>query len=68
MAIGQSKKILVTMQEIVDYTGRNKKTVEGLIAAHNFPAIKDQGRWTANTDLIDRWYERRIEAQTCGGI
>ena len=61
----QSTKILVTMQEIVDYSGRNRKTIKNWIIKDNFPAILDNGRWTANTELIDKWHERRIESATC---
>ncbi len=61
----QSEKILVTMEEIATYTGRNRKTIRDWIETANFPAIKDDGRWTANAELIDRWNRRRIEKLTC---
>lgn len=63
----QSEKILVTMEDIASYTGRNKKTILEWIDTMNFPAVKVNGRWTANTELIDSWHKLSIEKSTCKG-
>lgn len=54
-------KILVGMQEIEKYVGRPANTIKLWIRDNNFPAIKINGRWESNTDLIDSFQRRRIE-------
>jgi len=56
------EKILVGMQEIEKYTGRPANTIKQWIRDNNFPAIKINGRWESNTELIDAYQRRRIEA------
>jgi hypothetical protein len=57
-------KILVTMGEIEAYTGRPGNTIKRWVKENNFPAIKIDGRWESNTDLIDNFQRRRIENMT----
>lgn len=57
-------KILVTMAEIEEYTGRSGKVIKQWIKDHNFPAVMIDGRWESNTDLIDSFQRRRIEKMT----
>ncbi|MGB3212464.1 MAG: hypothetical protein WBB19_17320 [Desulforhopalus sp.] len=64
----QSEKILVTMEEIAAYTGRNKKTIMEWVGNDNFPAVKEKGRWTAHADLIDIWHKQNIEKMVCGEV
>ena len=55
-------KLLIGMDAIEDYTGRNKRTIRKWVEQNNFPAIKIDGRWESNTALIDQWRLRRIKA------
>jgi hypothetical protein len=59
-------KILVGMQEIEKYVGRPGNTIKQWIRDNNFPAVKINGRWESNTDLIDAYRLRRIEELLCG--
>lgn len=52
---------LLGMKEIMDYTGRNRIIVMKWIENDNFPAVKVDGRWESDTDLIDEYRRRRIE-------
>ncbi len=54
------------MQEITAYSGRNKATVKRWIAEENFPAVKIDGRWESNTELIDEYRCRRINKAVRG--
>ncbi len=58
--------ILVTMDEIADYAGRNKKVIKKLIEEEGFPAIKTDGRWESNTELIDDFQRQRIKRMLGG--
>jgi predicted transcriptional regulator len=58
---------LLTMREITEYTGRNRATIKRWIREDNFPAVKIDGRWESNTDLIDEFRHRRIERAVNGG-
>lgn len=55
---------LVTMDEIEQYTGRNRKVIKQWVKEQNFPAAKIDGRWESHTDLIDIHCKRRIEELT----
>lgn len=57
----KSTKMLIGMNEIAEYTGRNWAIVIKWIENDNFPAVKIDGRWESNTDLIDEYQRRRIE-------
>lgn len=59
----KESKILVTMQEIAAYTGRPGNTIKEWVRDHNFPAVKIDGRWESNTELIDNFQRRRIEGR-----
>lgn len=56
----KNEKMLLTMDEICTYAGRNKRTIKRLIKEEGFPAIKTDGRWESNTDLIDSYQRERI--------
>jgi len=64
----RSEKILITMDEIEDYTGRNRKLIKRWIAKDNFPAVKVDGRWQSSTALIDSWNDRYIMGLTVEGL
>ena len=65
--MGDKNKILVGMGEIVKYTGRPGNTIKQWIKKDNFPAVKIDGRWESNTELIDNFQRRRIETMTGNG-
>lgn len=56
----RSGKILVTINTIADYYGRDAKTVKHLIKTDNFPAIFECGRWISYADLVDDYTKRKI--------
>jgi hypothetical protein len=62
--MAKNSKILVNMSEIVGYTGRPANTIKSWVRKHNFPAVKIDGRWESNTELIDNFQRRRIEDLT----
>lgn len=62
----QKGQMLVGMDAIENYVGRNKQTIRKWIAGENFPAIKVDGRWESNTALIDEFRQRRI-VSACNG-
>jgi hypothetical protein len=70
--MAKNNKILVSMSEIVAYTGRPGNTIKQWVKKYNFPAVKINGRWESNTDLIDNFQRRRIEdmigGSTDGGV
>ena len=68
MVMKKPVNTLLTMQEITAYTGRNRATVKRWIAEENFPAVKIDGRWESNTELIDEYQRRRIERAVSGRV
>jgi hypothetical protein len=62
--MARNSNILVNMSEIVAYTGRPANTIKAWVKKHNFPAVKIDGRWESNTELIDNFQKRRIEVMT----
>lgn len=63
----KNEKMLLTMDEICTYTGRNERTIKKWVNDEGFPAIKKDGRWESNTDLIDSHLRQRIENELgCG--
>ena len=60
----RSGKILVGMNAIADYWGRDRKTGKGMIEKDGFPATMVNVRWESHTDLIDNYKYRRIAAAT----
>lgn len=61
----ETGKMLITMDEISKYVGRNERTIRKWVKAENFPAVKVDGRWESNTILIDRFRQQRINNR-CG--
>lgn len=55
------------MSEIVAYAGRSANTIKVWIREQNFPAVKIDGRWESNTELIDNFQRIRIENMTGSG-
>jgi hypothetical protein len=53
---------LVGMDAIEDYAERNRKTIKKWIVEDHFPAVLVDGRWESNTELIDQYFRRKIEA------
>jgi predicted DNA-binding transcriptional regulator AlpA len=51
----RSKKLLVQMQEIVDFTGIAKVTIKKMHETVGFPAKKLNGTWYSSTDAIEQW-------------
>ena len=65
--MANQEKILVGMKEIEQYVGRPGNTIKLWIRDNNFPAVKINGRWESNTELIDTYRRRRIESMIgCG--
>lgn len=56
----RSGKILVGMNAIGDYYGRDVKTIKFLIEKDNFPATMVCSRWVSHSDLIDDYQKLRI--------
>lgn len=56
----ESGRTLNGMKEITDYVGRHKSVIRKWVEEDNFPAVKIDGRWEANTVLIDRFRQKRI--------
>jgi len=59
--VKKSTTRLLGMKEIAEYTGRSPKIVIKWSENDNFPAVKIDGQWESNTDLIDGYQLRRIE-------
>ncbi len=59
--MGKTGPILVTLEEIAEYTGRNRKTIKKWVEEENFPAVKVDGRWESNRELIDEFQRQRIK-------
>ncbi|CAG36306.1 hypothetical protein [Desulfotalea psychrophila] len=57
--------ILVGMDQITAYAGRNKETIRQAIVSRGFPAVKVRGRWESNSQLIEEWQRKQIVAG-CG--
>ena len=65
MTLARSKKILIGMQEIVDFTGISKENIRRMSEptpeelkkepVPRFPAEKILGTWYAHTDAIEDW-------------
>ena len=53
---------LTGMKAITDYVKRSEVTVLKLIRAEDFPAKKLGGIWESDTELIDEWRKKKIEA------
>lgn len=56
----EQKKILVSIEAIAKYFGRSKNTVKDLVKSDNFPAVKIDGRWESNTELVDTYQRNRV--------
>ena len=56
--------MLLGLDEIETYTGRNRRTIKKWVKEDHFPAAKIDGRWESNTDLIDRFMRNRITELT----
>ncbi len=55
---------LIGMDAIEDYFKRSPKMIRRLIQTENFPAVLISGTWESDTELIDRWIQRRIAVQS----
>jgi len=55
MTITKSKKLLVQMQDIVDFTGISEPTIKKMVEKVGFPAKKFSGSWYSTTDVIEDW-------------
>lgn len=58
-------RMLLSMDEIEDFTGRSRQIIRRWVEEENFPAVKVDGRWESSTDLIDDWRKRRIVRLSC---
>lgn len=59
--MAKNGKILVTLEEIAQYTGRSKNTIRKWVEEDNFPAVQVDGRWESNMDLIEEFQQQRIK-------
>lgn len=55
MAVERSKKLLVQIQDIVDFTGISVDTIKKMVETVGFPAKKLNGSWYSSTDAIEEW-------------
>ena len=55
MAVEKSKKMLVQIQDIVDFTGISADTIKKMVDTVGFPARKFNGMWISTTDAIEQW-------------
>ncbi len=55
MAVEKSKKLLVQMQDIEDFTGISSETIKRMVDQVGFPARKLNGTWYSSTDAIEQW-------------
>lgn len=51
----RSSKLLVQIQEIVEYTGISESTIKKMVAEVGFPARKFLGTWYSSTEAIEDW-------------
>ena len=54
-AMKRSSKLLVQIQDIVDYTGISESTIKKMVVEVGFPARKFLGSWYSSTDAIEDW-------------
>lgn len=52
---------LVGMKEICAYMRRSDRTVRKLIRLHGFPAVKIEGEWVSDSELISLWLREKIK-------
>lgn len=52
---------LVGMKEICAYVKRGEGTVRKLIRLHDLPAVKIEGEWVSDTELVDVWLKEKIK-------
>jgi hypothetical protein len=56
-------KLLVGKEKICGYIGVGKSSFHKLVK-EGLPAVFDNGRWLSYTDLIDKYFIKKIEAGT----
>jgi len=55
MAIDRSKKLLVQIKDIIDFTGMSEDTIKKMAETVGFPARKLNGTWYSSTEAIEQW-------------
>jgi predicted DNA-binding transcriptional regulator AlpA len=55
MTVESSKKLLVQLSDICDFTGLSKATIKEMVNKVGFPAQKLNGTWYSTTDAIEDW-------------
>lgn len=56
----KERRILTGSKEIQSYVGRSWKTIYKWIKNKNFPAVKIDGIWESDTELIHEWRKKQI--------
>lgn len=58
----KNKTQLITMQEIVDYQGRNQNVIKRWVKERGYPATILEGRWHSDKELIDEWNKKQVSS------
>ena len=66
--VNMESQILVGIKAIRAFVGRSWKTISGWIETQDFPAIKVDGVWESDRELILQWRKRRIEKARDRGL
>lgn len=64
----EQKKMLFGLEEIAFYFESSPNTIRHLVRKENFPAVKLNGRWESNTELIDKYQQKRVESHCAGSV
>ena len=57
---------LVGMKEICAHMKRSERTVRKLIRLHELPAVKIEGEWISDSELINVWLREKIKDRKHG--
>lgn len=58
---------LTGKKEIVRHTGRSWQIVRKWIEHRGFPAVKVDGRWESDAQMIIEWRRKQIAEKVCQG-
>lgn len=59
--------MLFGIDSIAGYFQSSPNTIRKLVKEENFPAVRLNGRWESNTELIDAYQRNRV-AMRCDGV
>ena len=55
--------VLVGREQIAAFVGRGWKIISGWIKDRGFPAVKLDGQWESDTELIRQWRHDQIKRE-----